>query len=138
MPMTAREVEIEGSTLFQNGRRVLLCNDTLVTPAWAVLPLGCSWSLYFAQSVTEAIASRAPALDGLSPLHDKSGGSFPWSAQGCPSVFTCYVDNLGRGRRPTLSWTDGGTSTPHKSELGQKIKSLGIDLDGLSLCLSRQ
>ena len=34
------------------------------------LPMGCSWSLYFAQSVTEAIASRATSLAGLSLLHD--------------------------------------------------------------------
>ena len=72
MPVTAREVGIEGSTLLQNGCQVLLENETLTSPAWAVLPTVCSWSLYFAQSVTETIASRAPALDGLSPLHDKS------------------------------------------------------------------
>ena len=48
MPVTAREVGVEGSTLMQKGCQVLL------------------------ESVTETTASRAPALGGLSPLHHKS------------------------------------------------------------------
>ena len=70
--MTAKEVGIEGSTLLQNGCKVVLESETLVSPAWSVLAMECSWSLYFAQSVIEAIASRAPTLNGLFPLHDKS------------------------------------------------------------------
>ena len=68
IPATAKEVGIEGSTLLQNGCKVVLESETLVSLAWSVLPMGCSWSSYFAQSVTEAISSRAPALNGLSPL----------------------------------------------------------------------
>ena len=58
IPVTAKEVDIEGSTLLQNGCKVVLEIETLVSPAWSVLPMGCSWSLYFAR----------PALDGLSPV----------------------------------------------------------------------
>ena len=86
MPVTAGEVEIEGSTLLQNSHRVALGNDILVTPAWAVLPMGCSWSLYFAQSAIEATASRAPALEEPLPSSRQVGGPLPWSAQGCSSV----------------------------------------------------
>ena len=74
--MTAKEGGIQGSTLLHNGCKVVLENETLVSPAWSVLTMGCSWSLYFAQSVTETIASRAASLKGLSPLHDKTRDQF--------------------------------------------------------------
>ena len=59
-------------------------------------------------------------------------------------AYYVYVDNLGVIARSqqdadtVLSqWCDLFAEhglTLHKSELGQKVKSLGIDLDGLSLC----
>ena len=55
-PATAKEAGIEGSTLLQNGCKVVRC----------------PWDVRGLESVTETIASRAPALNGLSPLHDKA------------------------------------------------------------------
>ena len=92
--MTAKDVGIEGSTLLQNGCKVVLESESLVSPAWSVLPMGCSWSLYFAQSVTEAIASRAPALNGLSPLHDRAQDLVLGRHEGAQAYYV-YVDNLG-------------------------------------------
>ena len=94
IPVTAKEVGIEGSTLLQNGCKVVLESEKLVSPAWSVLPMGCSWSLYFAQSVTEAIASRAPALNGLSPLHVKSKDLVLGRHEGA-QAYCAHVDNLG-------------------------------------------
>ena len=71
IPVTAKEVGIEGSTLVQNDCKVVLESETLMSPAWSEVFMGCSWSLHFDQSVTEIIACRVPALDGLPPLHDK-------------------------------------------------------------------
>ena len=145
MPETTREVGIEGSTLLQNGCQVLLEHETLISPAWSVLFMGCSWSLYFAQSVTETIASRAPALDGLSPLHDKSRELFLGRRKGVQAYYV-YVDNLGviaktqqEADAVLNQWKDlfaDSGLTLHKSELAQKIKSLGIELDGLSVCVA--
>ena len=131
--MAAWDAEIEGSTLIQNGRRVFLGRETSVTPAWAVLPMVCSWSLYFAQSVTEAITSRALALHSLCPLHDKSGGLSLGPRKGIQTYYV-YVDNLGviaktqqeAGtvlRQCKTLFAENGI-TRHKSELGQKVKSL--------------
>ena len=47
VPVTAKEVGIEGSTLLQNGCKVVLESETLVSPAWSALPMGCSWSFVF-------------------------------------------------------------------------------------------
>ena len=90
----AKEVGIEGSTLLQNGCKVVLESDTLVSPVWSVLPMGCSWSLYFAQSVTETIASRAPALNGLFPLHDKAKALVLGRRVGA-QAYNVHVDTLG-------------------------------------------
>ena len=80
--------------------------------------MGCSWSLYFAKSVTEAIASRAPALNGLSPLHDtgprrSSCMSTIWCdredatrGRPCPGTFPSTNQNCHRWSNPwALSWT---------------------------------
>ena len=66
----------------------------MVSPAWSVLPMGCSWSLYFPHSVTETIASRAASLQGLSPLHDKTRDLFLGRREGVHAYYV-YVDNLG-------------------------------------------
>ena len=92
--MTAKEVGIECSALLQNGCKVVLESETLVSSAWSVLPMGCSWSLYFAQSVTEAIASRARALNGLSRLHDKAKDLGLGRHDGAQARYV-YADNLG-------------------------------------------
>ena len=94
IPVTAKEVGIEGNTLLQNGCKVVLGSETLVSPAWSVLSMGCSWSLYFAQSVTEAIASRAPAVNGLFPPHDKSKDPVLGRHEGAQAYYV-HVDNLG-------------------------------------------
>ena len=100
----------------------------LVSPAWSVLPMGCSWSLYFAQSVTETIASRA-ALEGLSPLHDKTRDLFLGRREGVQAYCVC-VDKPG-----VIANTQQESFPPQiRSELSQKVKSFGVELDGLSLC----
>ena len=70
--------------------------------------MGCSWSLYFAQSVTEAIASLAPAVNGLSPLHDTSKDLVLGRHEGAQAYYV-YVDIL--GVMQTLSWNSGKTSS---------------------------
>ena len=55
------------------------------------------------------------------------GGPLPWPTQGHPSVL--------RVRRREDA-AGGRYSSEHMSEQGQKIKSLGIDLDSLSLCVA--
>ena len=92
--MTAKVVGIQGSTLLQIGCKVVLENETLASLASSVLPMACSWSLYFAQSVTETIASRAASLEGLSPLHDKTRDLFLGRREGVQAYYV-YVDNLG-------------------------------------------
>ena len=121
----------------------MLESETLDSPAWSVLPMGCAWSLYFAQSVTETIASRATSLAGLSPLHDKRRDLFLGRREGV-QVYYVYVDNLGviantrqEAEFVLKQWRDLFTEnglTLHKSEVSQKIKSLGVELDGFSLC----
>ena len=120
----------------------MLETETLVSPAWSVLPSGCSWSLYFAQSVTEAIASRALVLNGLTILHNKTK---IWSwVDTRTQAYYVYDDNLGviaktQQEADTVleQWknlfTEHGLYL-HKSELSQKVKSFGIEMDGLSLC----
>ena len=99
--------------------------------------MGC-----FAQSVTEAIASRALALNGLSPLHDKAKDLVLGRHEGA-QVYHGYVDNFGVIAKTQQEadivlehwknfFTENGLSL-HKSELSQKVKSLGVELDGLSL-----
>ena len=141
--VTAKEIGIEGSTLLQNGCKVVLESETLVSLAWSVLPKGCSWSLYFAQSVTEAIASRAPAMNGLSHLHDKAKDLVLGRHEGAQEYYVC-VGNLGviaktQQEADTVleQWKNpftGNGLSFHKSELSHKVKSLGVELDGLSLC----
>ena len=97
----------------------------------------------FVQSVTETIASRAASLEGLSPLHDKSRDLFLGRREGVQAYYE-YVDNLGviadtrqEAEIVLKQWRDLFTEnglTLHKSEVSQKIKSLGVELDGLSLC----
>ena len=134
-------VGIEGRILLQNGCKVVLESETLVSPAWSVLPMG--WSLYFAHGVTEAIASRAPALNGLSPLHDKTQDLVLGRHEGALAYYV-YVHNLGVIAKTQQEadivleqwknlFTENGLSL-HKSELSQKVKSLGVELDGLSVC----
>ena len=47
IPVTAKEVGIQGNTLLQNGCEVVSENETLVSPAWSVVPMGCLWFSVF-------------------------------------------------------------------------------------------
>ena len=102
--------------------------------------MGCSWYLFFffAQSVTETIASRAPALDGLSSLHDKAK-DLVLGRRVAAQAYHVYVDNLGVIAKTQqeadivlVQWKHFFTEnsrTLHKLELSQKVKSLGVELD---------
>ena len=89
--------------------------------------MGCFWSLYFAQSVTEAIASRAFALNSLSPLHDKLKDLVLGRDEGAQAYYV-YVDSLGVQEADIVLeknlFTENGLSL-HKSELSQTVKPLG-------------
>ena len=96
--------------------------------------MGCSWSLYFAQSVTETTASRAPALNGLFPLHDIAKDLVLGRRVGAQAYYV-YVGNLGVIAKTQQEadivleqWkhlvTEHGL-TLHKSDLSQKVKSMG-------------
>ena len=141
--VTAKEVGIQGSTVLQSGCKVVLEKETLVSPAWSVPSMRCSWSLYFAQSVTENVASRAASLEGLSALHDKTKDLFLGRREGVQAYYV-YVDKLGviantlqEAEIVLKQWRDVFTKNGlslHKSELSQKVKSLGVELDDLTLC----
>ena len=99
-------------------------------------------SLYFVQSVTETIASRAPALDGLSPLRDKANDLVLVGAQ----AYCVYLDNLGVTAKTQQEanivleqwkkqlFTENGLSL-HKSALSQKdTNPWALSWTDLSLC----
>ena len=56
--ITAGEVGMTGKDVDGN---VCEASD-FIYPCWTVLPMGCSWSLYFAQCVTEKQLSDCEAL----------------------------------------------------------------------------
>ena len=92
--------------------------------------------------MTETIACRAPAFNGLSPLHDKAKDLVLGRRVGAQAFYVC-VDKLGMMAKRQQEadvvleqWKHliiEGLSL-HKSKLSQKVKSLGVELDGLSLC----
>ncbi|CAK0900771.1 unnamed protein product [Prorocentrum cordatum] len=87
--MGASGAEVDGSVL---GRA------EAVTPCWAVLPMGFTWSLWIAQMINETTVTKvAPSLPG-SPLHDRGPPLVVRPALGeerDPLSHYVYVDNLG-------------------------------------------
>ena len=155
IPVTAKRSVSRAILCFRMGAK--LC---LKVKRWCRRPGQCyTWdvrALYFALSVTETIASRATSLEGLSPLHDKTRDLFLGRREGV-QAYTVHVDKMGviantrqeveivlKQWRPATGgrhcpgtvenlFTENGL-TLHKSEVSQQIKSLGVELDGLSLC----
>ena len=66
-PVPASWVGLEGKTLCGT----VLRGDELVYPMPASLPMGCSWSLYFAQAVSEHLMSQVPLLRDSEILRDR-------------------------------------------------------------------
>ena len=77
-------IELEGK-LLQKGDGV--------HPCWAVLPIGYTWSLYFAQLANEHRAAQS--LPALVPILRGRGPPLVWTAgEKKQAAYYVYVDNL--------------------------------------------
>ena len=94
IPMTAEEVGIEFCTLLQNGCKVVLESETLVSPAWSALPMGCSWSFVFCSERDRDHCVSRPCVGRSPPLHDKAKDLVLGRRVGAQAYYV-YVDNLG-------------------------------------------
>eukprot|EP00959_Pyramimonas_sp_CCMP1952_P127177 2660314-Pyramimonas_sp.AAC.1 len=70
--------------------------STAIYPCWQVLPMGFSWSLYFAQRANEEVSRRSSALLWEPSLSDH-GPPLVFAPGGPPKEVRhyVYVDNLG-------------------------------------------
>ena len=102
-PIPAQWVGVQGQQI--DG--VTLAADQLIFPMPASLPMGCSWSLFFAQAVSEHLMSDVPLLAQSALLRDRGP---PLVIRSCGQDNACgkktelpagdprhyvYVDNLG-------------------------------------------
>ena len=74
--------------------------NSLVTPCFASLPMGFTWSLYFCQVTAEDHVPRAPGMAHSVRMHDKGGALILRVCRtGCKEpnfvAHYVYVDNIG-------------------------------------------
>jgi hypothetical protein len=67
--------------------------DERIYPCLAVLPMGHTWSLYYAQNVSEHQTSSVPDLAGCRPM--RGDGSSSVLADPSELTYFVYVDNIG-------------------------------------------
>ena len=140
MPIEARHVGLTGKLL---DGQVLQSSD-LVYPMPGSLCMGFSWSLYFAQRISERQMSLVPSLKDSSLVNDRSGPAvFPAEAPSSMKHFV-YVDNLGVMSGSVECVAQGLTGLTeqftnqnlllHPGEIQHsKITALGIEMDGQQL-----
>ena len=110
---------------------------------WAVLPMGFSWSLFFAQAVSQHVAGMSlrqvglpsEGVDDVGPTTVLGGASEDGQLK-----HYVYVDNLGcfstdraTAAKVTRTWeTDFGelNLVLHKGEVTSRADVLGVSLDG--------
>ena len=118
-----------------------------VWPCWAVLPMGFTWSLYFAQRANEAGSLSARELLSGTPLADRGPPLVIEAGRSDWEQHYVYVDNLGlltgsaaRADSAVDDWARGfgDKGLPlHKSEVvSGKVTTLGTELDGERLMAS--
>ena len=140
----ARELGIVGTPL--EGEP--LGPESEVDLLWNSLPMGFSWSLYFAQVTAESLMSQAPSLSDAPRITDRSGPAvFTAGSTGVPShgkAWYAYVDNLGvlglvlaevtQGLSEAVALFDqAGLETHEFQVLEGAGKALGTILDGEAL-----
>eukprot|EP00971_Amphidinium_carterae_P350194 6491429-Amphidinium_carterae.2 len=132
-PLLARQLDI---TMVQG--QVVHC-DRLVYPCFAVLPMGMTWSLYFAQQVSErlvrqALRSRSPKFFSL------QGEQVALNADSEIGVYV-YVDNIGvmAGQKGIADeciklveqeLRDAGLPIHASTGASREATVLGVELDG--------
>ena len=72
-----------------------LAGDTPVYPCWAVLPMGFSWSLYFAQAANAQLAAQVLGTTPCRGLSDRGPTVVLRPAAGIIKEHYVYVDNWG-------------------------------------------
>ncbi|CAK0908876.1 unnamed protein product, partial [Prorocentrum cordatum] len=139
--LRAGDVGIHGSRL--DGEA--LGFDDLVYPIPEALPMGCTWSLYLCQSVTELRCQLAPAIAGSAPLSDLGEPLVLKIVCGTEQVEHCvYVDNMGvlgqNGERVSNSLDElvrafvaVGLKVHGREVRSDGIEVLGVVLDGQRL-----
>ena len=140
-PIGARRVGMTGKVL--EGKT--LQSSDLIYPAPGSLCMGCSWSLFFVQRISERLMAGIPSLANSRPMSDR-GEPVVFKAGHADQVrHYTFVDNLGivsdseslvRQRLNELEkvLTDKGLLL-HPGEIqGHQVKALGVTLNGTSLC----
>ncbi|CAE7655449.1 unnamed protein product [Symbiodinium sp. KB8] len=90
-PVPASLVNLAGTMM--NGRR--LSPDEMIYPAGASLAMGFTWSLFFAQRVSERLVSLAPSLSTSQLVNDRMGTVVLEPDEEAKVHHYVYVDNLG-------------------------------------------
>ena len=137
LPIEARHVGLTGQTL--EGRT--LSSSDLVYPMPGSLCMGFSWSLFFAQRISEALMDQVPGLSHSTRIHDRGGPAVFDALQSHEIKHFVYVDNLGvmSSDRQAVSQelgelTDKFTDKKlllHPGEIQHEhIKALGVQMDG--------
>ena len=139
-PIEARHVGLTGKLL----DRVLQSND-LVYPAPGSLCMGCSWSLYFAQRISERLMSSIPSLSRSCPMSDRGELVVFVDGDQAQVRHYTYVDNLGIistsediVRQGLVELEETFTKQGlllHPGEIqSSRVKALRVNLDGSKLC----
>ena len=140
LPIEARHVGLTGHTL--EGR--VLASSDLVYPMPGSLCMGFSWSLYFAQRISEELMDQVPGLSQSVRMHDRGGPAVFDSSDPQAVKHFVYVDNLGvmSSDRQVVSreldeltkqFTGKDLLLPPGEIQHEHIKALGVQLDGKSL-----
>ena len=69
--------------------------DSLVIPAWGVLPMGFNWSLYFAEDINSERAAHSMGAAAGSAVHDRGPPLLIQPRPGALREHFVYVGNLG-------------------------------------------
>ena len=112
--------------------------SSLVWPHMAVLPMGCSWSLYFAQQVNESMVRQCSGLDAHPPIGGFGGHNIIVPGE---LRYYVYVDNVGimgtdkvqvdtAMKEVALHLDSHGLKTHEKEPAATVIEALGVELDG--------
>lgn len=134
---TAKELHLVGTVVSGN----TLLPDDAVYLAWASLPMGFSWSLYFCQRAGESIVGGVPGLQFATRLCDRGPpGVLRGEGFSGPQAFYVYVDNVGLAGTVSKSveaelenvvdaFSASRLVTHEESISTQEAKALGTRLD---------
>lgn len=120
---------------------VQLKKESLIYPAPGSLCMGFTWSLYFAQQISERLMSRVPRLRGSCLASDRSTSMYFDIAAEESTRHYVYVDNLGilstdaalvhEGMQEVKTEFESRNLHLHPGEVHSgSVKALGCDLRG--------